>query len=177
MSTTRNLLRDMNVPQPTLDRVIPTKSLLITPMPCEVAAAEIRNKAVASMETGDVVGVMLRHRNSSKGENEAYLKLVFLTLLTIFELVLFYNIDEESQSLASTCPANDLNVASLSSNKLGSGSSSIPALFTLFSSILIMLLPTFSNAMRYRETRIGCEAWLRQQQVDNSSFNSRMLPF
>lgn len=177
MSTTRNLLNGMNAPQPTLDRVKPTKSLLITSMPCEYAAAAIRNKAVTSMEAGDVSGVWKRHRNSLNGENDACSKIVWLTLFMIFELVLFYNIEDTSQSLEPTCPANDLNVASLSSNELGSGSSSIPPLFALFSCILGFLLPTLSNAIRYRETREGCEAWLLQELEGHSSFNARMPSF
>ncbi len=124
MSATRNILNK-------LERVEPTQSLLITPMPCEKTCAMIRNSTVDSMETANTAKVAYRYMQNNAGASN-----------TLFEAGIY-----------SACVLVSIVEAALKPEiALLAG--------VMMLAEIAHILPNVNNTLRYRETRDACAEWL-----------------
>lgn len=138
MTATREILNGLNQPRAaTLAHVTPTKSLLITPMPCEETCAVIRNTTVNSMKVGNTANVAYRYIQNNAGATNTLFEAAFygaIALININSLI--------------TKP-DDVFAAS---------ASGIGLLMNMAN-----ILPNISNTIRYRETRDACAEWLESR--------------
>ncbi len=88
MSSTRGLTVVFGFPawsseKPTLQKVSPTKSLLIRPMLCEQQAAQIRNRTIDSIVAGNTADIAYRFLQARRGENNTFYKVIVIALAVI----------------------------------------------------------------------------------------------
>lgn len=146
----------------TLNKVEPTKTILIKTFRCEHQAAYIRNQAVESINRGDIKGVAYRYLQSRQGEDYTFFEAIFWGTLTGIILA------------ASLYIYNNANNAPFSENNDSNTNNMILNLFPGF--LLIANLAPFincvintNNTRRYKETKEGCEAWLKEK-IDINTF-------
>lgn len=130
MSTTRHLIENWKYIA-TIKKLTPSKSLVIQPMPCEIKAAEIRNKAVDGIMNNNIGEITYRYLQSNQGKMKTATETVsYLALIAMLASHLFKD--------------NDINYAA--------------AFFILFS--IANILPNINNALRYSGTQELCKEWL-----------------
>jgi hypothetical protein len=140
MTTTR-ILNDLNIPS-VLARVNPTRSLLISSMPCEEQAANLRNLAVDQIEAKNTHGVGMRYLQNRQGYHTTFKKLVLFSLVTAACLRDLHR--------------NPMNIRWF-----------IQVAAIVFG---IQIPPNLFNAWRFSQTAAGCQEWLIRQ-LSEKTFN------
>lgn len=158
MSSSRILdqLAPKNIPY--LKKVTPTKVMFLKSFPCEKKAADVRNAAVEAMEKSDeqaaIQGVIYSYLRSRQNENKAFyqgaafsLTLLFFLGISFLVYITFHPLNKRKNEII-------LDVI-LWSICFG--------LLILDSVLAVGSLINLLNTLRYKETRQGCEAWLKNK--------------
>lgn len=143
--------KTLNTKNTFLKPVSPTRTLLIRSMPCEERAAHIRNQTIVSLENNDVAEVSFRYIQSKAGFSNAGSDAVRFGLFILMSLILINII-------------HNLKMRKENPN-LGVFLEGMILLPTM--ALLMLFLPSTSNALRYYQTKEGCASWLR----DNMDIN------
>lgn len=136
----------------TINRVEPTKTIFIKTFPCEHKAAYIRNEAVEAMERNDIPNVAYRYLLTRKEENYTFSEIrswgSFTSIILAASLILYNNAYSED---------NDSNIRNMLLNFF--------IVFMLISSLapFTYCVINTNNTRRYKETKEGCEAWLKEK--------------
>lgn len=149
MSTTRKLITDFS----NLKKVTPTKSLVICSAPCEIKAAEIRNKTIKYIQknrTADVVYLYLKNQRGKDTTSFGLFLSVFVGLFFIYSYCYGRSFNDSDQGKEFIDQSSVENIRK---------SIMIAALTLLVANII----PNLSNYWRYRESENLCEEWLSQK--------------
>ncbi|OGT35276.1 MAG: hypothetical protein A3F11_10115 [Gammaproteobacteria bacterium RIFCSPHIGHO2_12_FULL_37_14] len=165
MSTARDVMEKLNINETHLRRVEPTKSLLIKSMPCERQTAKIRNKAVDSMEQGDVVDVIHRYDQSWRGQRNTFGEIVLYSFLMLYLLWVYFQKFDDIVNKKATCSLDDVNrMDQMNDDSYEKIYNEINGYFLTFIAVLAAgILPNIPNTLRYRETKNACAEWLNEK--------------
>lgn len=139
---------DSNIPA----RVQPTCTLLIKSQPCEIQAARMRDKTVDSMLEGSIADVAFRYLQNKNGERSTFKEILSWSFMTIclFNIALSRNLTRNALKTTSKAADGVLGLSLLM--------------------VMLNIPPNLANTIRYRDTRIACENWLRSK-LDSQTFN------
>lgn len=165
MATTRKLIKHFENKTIPLTYVNPTNSLLLGSMECEEDAAERLNNAVDAMKEENIEKVAYHYVQSRRAESNTFNKVAFLSSVAIVDLFFlsyfFINL------------ANGHSGDQFSREK--SNNPFLNMFFLLY--LIASLLPNISNTLRYRETKNGCDEWLKTKLSNNNTYSKiRQLP-
>ncbi len=145
----------------TLKKVSPTKTMLIGSFPCEEMAAHIRNEAVDSMTEKDdqkaISAVTYRYLQSRFHQSDTLCCVAWSTMVLVMLIPVTYY---------SYCSWSDSNTAFEEQHFR----------IKFLSSLIVMGLISVpsavntANTLRYKETKNGCEAWLKHK-MDQQGLN------
>lgn len=158
-----------------LKKVKPTTSLFFGSMPCEVATAALRNKAVKCMDKNNSDKVALRYLQNRKGRMKETIRIPLLFFGICLGLFLMWK-THISNSESDICNINEEGDAIRSDFFL--------ELSYFFMAICCIIMPpALSNFFRYRETEKACIEWLIGclgqmdfQKVENLPYIGTNLP-
>lgn len=165
MATTRKLIKHFENKTIPLTYVNPTNSLLLGSMECEEDAAERLNNAVDAMKEENIEKVAYHYVQSRRAESNTFNKVAFLSSVAIVDLFFL--------SYFFINPANGYSGDQFSREK--SNNPFLNMFFLLY--LIASLLPNISNTLRYRETKNGCDEWLKTKLSNNNTYSKiRQLP-
>ena len=118
-----------------LNKIEPTKSLLIAPMPCEIKAAIIRNKTVDSIQENDVSDIAYRFLQCRRGETNTFKEAICWASYSIMMIALARRVP--------TIP--------------------LPIRVGFIANGVLHVPPNIRNSLTYRETKQSCDEWLTQR--------------
>ena len=148
---------------PTLEKVRPNKTTLITSCPCEKQAAHNRNESVEAMNMGNAGAVKYRYLQSTKGKSYSFFEAGFTGSTSILCFALIFSINQAFIDMYSEASANGNH----DQRDIDTFKKCIYGVMLFL--ITMAMIPTVNtvinirNARRYNETKEGCEKWLERK--------------